>query len=231
MNFKVITKQGIMVDYSVELVAPTSNIISSNLSQGGYNFVGTETHEVKSSKKKAEKKIRKPRYAFQTRSQTENSPSLPLKHVQKIQLKDLGNNFKVEGIKEKEEKLSSDKEPIIHEALLIMTTTRLWLFGFMISSLCSDVKPYFQMRKVARKFYDPSLKSPHSMLIKEITQKQNILNEVREVNDAADELVADITHVKGDGAAEILSRRLEFLRKMLQGIGKQFYFRSSRCKK
>lgn len=35
------------------------------------SFVGSENHEVKSGKKKGEKKIRKPRYAFQTRSQVD----------------------------------------------------------------------------------------------------------------------------------------------------------------
>ncbi|KAL3500997.1 hypothetical protein ACH5RR_035446 [Cinchona calisaya] len=47
--------------------APSSDI--TNLSQTS-SFVGTE-NEVKSGKKKAEKKIRKPRYAFQTRSQVD----------------------------------------------------------------------------------------------------------------------------------------------------------------
>ncbi|CDP13366.1 unnamed protein product [Coffea canephora] len=49
--------------------APTSGVIS-NLSRSSSSFVGTET-EVKSGKKKADKKIRKPRYAFQTRSQVD----------------------------------------------------------------------------------------------------------------------------------------------------------------
>ncbi|CAK9171932.1 unnamed protein product [Ilex paraguariensis] len=35
------------------------------------SLVGAESHEVKSGKKKGEKKIRKPRYAFQTRSQVD----------------------------------------------------------------------------------------------------------------------------------------------------------------
>ncbi|KAL3509901.1 hypothetical protein ACH5RR_029302 [Cinchona calisaya] len=54
---------------SMELATPASDRISSNLSQGGCNFVVTKTHEVKSGKKKVEKTIRKPRYAFQTISQ------------------------------------------------------------------------------------------------------------------------------------------------------------------
>ncbi|KAL3511462.1 hypothetical protein ACH5RR_030863 [Cinchona calisaya] len=58
---------------SVKLAAPTSDIvINSNHSQGRSNFVGTETHhEVKSDKKNTEKKIRKPKFAFQTRSQVD----------------------------------------------------------------------------------------------------------------------------------------------------------------
>lgn len=35
------------------------------------SFVGFETDQVKSGKKKGEKKVRKPRYAFQTRSQVD----------------------------------------------------------------------------------------------------------------------------------------------------------------
>ncbi|KAL3516427.1 hypothetical protein ACH5RR_023329 [Cinchona calisaya] len=99
--------------------------------------------------------------------------------LNKIQIQDLGNNFKVQGIKENEEKLSSDKESIIHEAL----------------------PGYHAYRR------------DHT--------KAEYLEEVREVNDAADELVADIKCVKGDGAAEILSRRLDVIEKALQGIGKQ----------
>ncbi|KAL3537553.1 hypothetical protein ACH5RR_000919 [Cinchona calisaya] len=154
-------------------------------------------------------------------SMIKNSPSLVPKHLQKIQPKDLGKDFKVECIKENEETFSSRKESIIHEALVIMVITGFWLFGFVISGLCSDVKPYFEMRKSADKLHDPSLKSLGSILSEEIRQKKSILKEVKEVNDAVAELVSDLTNRKGEASAEILDRRLEGLDKVLQGITKQ----------
>ncbi|KAG5521797.1 hypothetical protein RHGRI_034128 [Rhododendron griersonianum] len=48
-----------------------NNNNNSHLAPLGKSFVGNENHEVKSGKKKGEKKIRKPRYAFQTRSQVD----------------------------------------------------------------------------------------------------------------------------------------------------------------
>lgn len=151
----------------------------------------------------------------------ESSPSLALKHLQNIQPNDLGNDFKVEGIKENEEQFSSRKESIIHEAMMIMISSGLWLFGIMISGLCSDVKPYFLMRKSAPKLHDPSLESLDSLLGEEIRQKKSMLKEIKEVNEAAAELVAEIAQRKGDAAAEILGRRLAVLEKVLQKIGKQ----------
>ncbi|XP_027157979.1 protein BPS1, chloroplastic-like [Coffea eugenioides] len=150
----------------------------------------------------------------------ESSPSLALKHLQKIQPNDLGNDFKVEGIKRNEEQFSSRKESIIHEAMMIMISSGLWLFGIMISGLCSDVKPYFLMRKSAHNLHDPSLESLDSLLSEEIRQK-SMLKEIKEVNEAAAELATEIAHRKGDAAAEILGRRLQVLEKVLQKIGKQ----------
>lgn len=151
----------------------------------------------------------------------ESSPALALKHLQKIQPKDLGNDLKVEGIKANEEKFSSRKESIIHEAIAIRISSGLWLFGIMISGLCSDVKPYFHMRKSAHKLHDPSLESLDSLLSEEIIQKKRMLKEIKEVNEAAAELATEIAHRNGDAAAEILGRRLEVLEKVLQKIGKQ----------
>ncbi|CAI9102937.1 OLC1v1001333C1 [Oldenlandia corymbosa var. corymbosa] len=157
-----------------------------------------------------------------------NSPSLALKnHLQGIKPKDPGNGFKVEGVKtvqpdeEAEAKVICQKESIIHEASGIMIGSALRLLGIMISGLCSDVKPYLEARNLAGKLQEPSLQSLEFLLDQEIKQKKNTVKEVKEVNDAAAELVAEIGRGKGDPAAEKLGRKLEVLEKILERIAQQ----------
>lgn len=50
---------------------PKPEVVDPRVSQSSEGFCGSENHEVKLCKKKGEKKIRNPRYAFQTRSQVD----------------------------------------------------------------------------------------------------------------------------------------------------------------
>lgn len=61
---------GLKIDNQVE-VAPRTEVKNLNSSSEGASFATGSEADLKPGKKKGEKKIRKPRYAFQTRSQVD----------------------------------------------------------------------------------------------------------------------------------------------------------------
>ncbi|KAG9149777.1 hypothetical protein Leryth_026492 [Lithospermum erythrorhizon] len=153
----------------------------------------------------------------------EKSPSLAAKYLIKIKPLDVMKHFKkIKDVKESEEmKKNSDKERVIHEALVVMKSISLWLFGIFLSELGSDVDPYIEMRKLAARFDDSLLKSLDTKVEKEILEKKGELKEVKDVNIAADSLLGALGTRKSEIGVSILKARLEVLEKLLHELEKE----------
>ncbi|CAK9147524.1 unnamed protein product [Ilex paraguariensis] len=154
-------------------------------------------------------------------SLVENSPSLAMEYLRKIQSKKLRKEFEMKGIEEREDMPCSGKELVVHEALTIVKNIETWVCGIVLSGLCSDAKPYMMMRKSAALFVDSSLKALDSSVCREIEEKQGVLKEFKEVNDAVDCLVEALDNGEAHEAVKELEGRLEVIEMVLQCIGKE----------
>ncbi|XP_070053479.1 protein BPS1, chloroplastic-like [Nicotiana tomentosiformis] len=147
------------------------------------------------------------------------SNSSALEHLKEIQPHDLGKEFKVEGkITENEESSCSGKDLIIHRCLWILRSISLWVFGVLLSVICSDVKPYMELRISAGLFDDSLIKGWDSVLAKEIAENTGVSKEVKEINEVVTSLRAAVAN--GEVAIE-LRRRLKDFEELLQTIGKK----------
>ncbi|OIT27664.1 PREDICTED: uncharacterized protein LOC109213650 [Nicotiana attenuata] len=145
-----------------------------------------------------------------------NSNSPALEHLKEIQPHDLGKEFKVEG--KIEDTSCSGKDLIIHRSLWILRSISLWVFGVLLSGICSDVKPYMELRISAGLFDESLIKGWDSLLAKEIAENCGVSKEVKEINEVVTNLIAAV--VNGEVAKE-LRIRLEDLEELLQTIGKK----------
>lgn len=147
-----------------------------------------------------------------------NSPE-KLKRLKEIHLKDC-KDLRVKGIGESKQKISTEKGFILHQALLVLKSTGLWVCSVLLSGLCSDVKPYMDMRKSAGRFILPTLNALDSSVCKETTENGGIVKEFREVNESVDYLISAIANGKtATDSAKELKRRLEVIEKVLKGVG------------
>ncbi|KAM3323489.1 hypothetical protein P3S67_004640 [Capsicum chacoense] len=152
-----------------------------------------------------------------------NSYSLALEHLNEIQPYDLGKEFKVERkiITENQESSCSGKDLIIHQSLCILMSISLWIFGVLLSGICSTVKPYMELRKSAGLFNDSLIRGWDSILANEIAKSCGVSKEVKEINEVTRNLKAAVANGKVDEHVTELKRRLKGLEELLQTIGKK----------
>ncbi|KAH6765873.1 hypothetical protein C2S52_016856 [Perilla frutescens var. hirtella] len=148
-------------------------------------------------------------------SLVENSPNSAAKHLNKIWSNNLCRGFKVErpppGIHIRPG--SDHKEHVILEALMVLKKIGFFALGLVVSGLCSDAKPFLEMRSD-----DPLKKVMELRFCRDVTKIQSF---VEEVNCAAERLSAAISSGECDEAVGELKGRLEVMENAIQGIEKQ----------
>ncbi|XP_018844458.1 protein BPS1, chloroplastic-like [Juglans regia] len=155
-------------------------------------------------------------------SLVENSPSSAIEHLKPIQPRSLDKDFRKGETKEYgKENIYSGKEWVIHEALIAMKSIGFWVCGIVLTGLCSDGKPYLEMRKSVGGLVFSSFVELDSSLYEIIMEKGAILKEIKELNDAVDCLLAALATGKHSEAAEELQGKLEISEKLLEELQKE----------
>lgn len=95
------------------------------------------------------------------------------------------------------------KELIVNEAVNEMKIIGFWVCGILLSGLCSDVKPYIEVKKMVNGFDGSSIYTIDSKISEGLDEKKLILKEVKDVNDAVDYLLVSSDEVKNDAAKEL----------------------------
>lgn len=149
-------------------------------------------------------------------SLVEKSTASVPERLKAIQPLNLNEEFRKEENKDVKDKFFSNKEAVLHEALMIMQSLGFSFCGIVLSSLCGDSKPYSEMRR----FIDGL--APLS-ICEVIVDKKIELKEVKELNDAVNCLVTAIVNGKiRDGEAkEELEKKLKVFEKVLDGFEKE----------
>lgn len=132
-----------------------------------------------------------------------------LKPLKEIKYKDFHKDLKVNGIEERKGKFSSEKDMIFHQAMLILMNIGLWVYGVVVSGLCSDVEPYMEMRKSAGGFVFPPVMVFDLSVWENMMENGGIVKELKEVNDAV---------ANGENAKELQMIKLEVIEKVVVGI-------------
>lgn len=78
-----------------------------------------------------------------------------------------------------------------------------WGCGILLSSLCNDVKPYNEVKKMVDGFDGSSIFTLDSKISEGLDEKKLILKEIKDVNDAVDYLFVASDEVKNDAAKEL----------------------------
>jgi hypothetical protein len=78
-----------------------------------------------------------------------------------------------------------------------------WVCGILLSGLCSDVKPYIEVKKMVGGFDGSLIFTLDSKISEELGEKKLILKEVKEVNDAVDYVLDASDEVKNDAVNEL----------------------------
>lgn len=150
----------------------------------------------------------------------ENSQSLSTSHhhLKAIQPSCLKTKFGEE-LCEKSHKLRflKGKELIVNEAVNEMKIIGFWVCGILLSGLCSDVKPYIEVKKMVNGFDGSSIYTIDSKISEGLDEKKLILKEVKDVNDAVDYLLIAFDEVKNDAAKELEIKVNKFV-KVFDGV-------------
>ncbi|XP_061353838.1 UPF0496 protein 4-like [Gastrolobium bilobum] len=137
----------------------------------------------------------------------ENSPSLATRHLKAIQPGCFSNNFGKEFYTEDDKaSIFSGKERVVDEAVKEMKSIGFWVCGILLSGLCSDGKPYMELRKMAGGFDGSSILTLDSKICEELMEKTPMLKEVKEINDAVADLLEASDEVKHDAAKELQTK-------------------------
>ena len=109
----------------------------------------------------------------------------------------------------------SGKEWAVEKALATMEGIGYWICGVVLSGCEGDSTAYLEMRKLAAGVAIPAFQALDSMILAVVSGKGSVREEVREVNNAAAEII-------GSGeAAEEMRRRLGRLEKAVERLGKE----------
>ncbi|KAK7312109.1 hypothetical protein VNO77_35707 [Canavalia gladiata] len=148
----------------------------------------------------------------------ENSPSLANKHLKAIQPRCFSTKFGEEFCaQENKARFFCGKEWVIHEAVKEMKSIGFWVCGILLSGLCSDGKPYMELKKIAGGFGGSSVLQLDSRIGEELVEKVPILKEMKEINDAVGDLVSASEEVKHDMVKE-LQAKVDVFEKLIDVI-------------
>lgn len=165
-------------------------------------------------------------------SLVENSPSLAIERLKAIQPRSFNKDFKEGKVKEDgKERTCSGEEKNIHQALTVMKSIGLWVCGIVLSGLCSDGKPYLEMRKLVCGLLNSSFDGFDSSIYEVVMEQKGVLKEVKELNDTVACLNAALVEGKNSEAtkdlegkleaANDLERKLEVFEKLLESLQKE----------
>lgn len=151
----------------------------------------------------------------------ENSPSSATKHLKSIPPGSFNPNFgKETNAEDREAKNISGKEWVVHEAVKELKFLGFWVCGILLSGLCSDWKPYVEIRKIIGGLDDSSVCSLDSRISEQLMEKMPLLKEIKEVNDSVANILAASDSAKLDATLE-LQTQLHVLEKLMDDVGKE----------
>jgi hypothetical protein len=137
----------------------------------------------------------------------ENSPASDTSnsnHLKAIKPSCLNTKFGEELCKRSDKvRFFSDKEFVVNEGLKELKKFGFWVCGILLSGLCSDVKPYIEVKKMVGGFDGSLIFTLDSKISEELGEKKLILKEVKEVNDAIDYVLDASDEVKNDAVNEL----------------------------
>ncbi|XP_058729499.1 UPF0496 protein 4-like [Vicia villosa] len=140
--------------------------------------------------------------------ENENSPSFTTSHhhphLKAIQPSYLNTNFG-EKLCEKNGKVKffNVKKLVVNEGVKELKSVGFWVCGILLSGLCSDVKPYIEVKKLVGGFDGSSIFRLDSIISEEFSEKIFVLKEVKEVNDAVDCVLEASDEVNHDAVKEL----------------------------
>ncbi|KAI4323461.1 hypothetical protein L6164_023063 [Bauhinia variegata] len=153
----------------------------------------------------------------------ENSSSLAMKHLKAIEPGKFTVKFDKEAHPEADDgeaRIFSGKEGIVHEAVEEMKRISFWVCEILLSGLCSDAKPYLEMRKIISGFDSSLIFKLDSKLSALLMEKKPVLKEVKELNDDIAHLLVASDTVKHEVVKE-LQRKLQVFEKLLDDLSKE----------
>ena len=155
-------------------------------------------------------------------SLVENSPSLAVERLKAIQPRSFNKDFKDGEVKEdRKERSCSGEERNIHQALMVMKSIGFWVCGIVLSGLCSDSKPYLEMRKLVCGLVNSSSDGFDSSICEVVMETNCVFKDVKELNDAVACLNAALVNGENSEAAKDLKGKLEVFEKLLEGLQKE----------
>lgn len=152
----------------------------------------------------------------------ENSSSSAMKHLKSIPPGSFNLSFGGDSnAEDSESKDFSGKEMVVHEAVNELKRIGFWICGIFLSCLCSDWKPYLELRKIADGFDDSSVSTLDSR-INELMSIRNppVLKEIEEINSYVANLVAASDSEKLEASME-LQKQLLVLEKLMDDLSKE----------
>lgn len=141
------------------------------------------------------------------------------KPIKKIMYKKFSNDLKViNGIGVSKRKSVGGKELVLHEALLVLKSIGSWVCSVVVSGLCSDFEPYMKMKKSAGRYVLSPLIALDSIVYKKMVANNEVLKELKAVNDAVECHVSATSTGKSADFAQELQGRFEAIEKAQREI-------------
>ncbi|XP_012567536.1 UPF0496 protein 4-like [Cicer arietinum] len=143
----------------------------------------------------------------------ENSSSLATRNLKAIKPSCFNPKFGEELCRKSDKaRVFNGKEWIFNEALKELKSFGYWVCGVFLSSLCSDVKPYMEIKKKACGFDGSLVLKLDSIITEGLMNKTIMLKEVKDVNDDVDYLVVASDETKHDAAKELERKLNKFVK-------------------
>lgn len=155
-------------------------------------------------------------------SLVESFPSSAIERLKEFEFKTFSKDFKPQQIKEAEqERPCSDKEWIIHQALLEVKSVEFWVCSFVMAALSGDAKPYLEMRKSVCIQSNNSLVNLDNRIYEMIVEKGVALKEVQELNEGAAGLASSTDNGRSSDAVHEMHNRLSVFEELLHSFKKE----------
>lgn len=152
-------------------------------------------------------------------SLVEDSPSSAIERLKAVEPRSVSMDLREGEAKEDgKERICSGEEEVMHEALAVMKSIGFWVCGIVLSCLCSDGKPYLEMRKSVGGLENSSFVELDSSICEIVMEKGGVLKEVKELNDAVSCLVAALVSGEYSEAAQEMQGKLEVYEKLVDGL-------------